>query len=53
MLLIRMDAVAFLGPQSEIPYALNGCSGIFLETAHPAKFPETVEAGIGKKFDSS
>ena len=26
-------------------------SGIFLETAHPAKFSETVESAIGKKIE--
>lgn len=29
----------------------NKGSGIFLETAHPAKFLETVEPIIGKKVD--
>ena len=39
-------------------YALNqylqqhpGQKGMFLETAHPVKFPETVEAVIGKKIE--
>jgi threonine synthase len=29
--------------------ALNNCTGIFLETAHPAKFPDEVEKATNKK----
>lgn len=30
---------------------LNDQTGIFLETAHPAKFPEVIENAIGRKVD--
>lgn len=36
------------GYQSLIEYLKEGQIGVFLETAHPAKFAETVEAVIGK-----
>lgn len=48
-----------LDPHGAVAYhALNdylknylGRKGIILETAHPVKFPETVEAAIGKQLD--
>lgn len=41
-------AVALLGLRKFMPYE---SAGIFLETAHPAKFTETVEPAIAKKID--
>ncbi len=42
-------AVAYLGLKT-YRESNPGCTGIFLETAHPAKFNEVVEKAIGKKL---
>jgi threonine synthase len=43
-------AVAFLGLQ-QYQQNVEARPGIFLETAHPAKFPDVVEAEIGRKLE--
>ena len=42
-------AVAYLGIRE---YTRNNdCTGIFLETAHPAKFPDIVEKATGRRVE--
>jgi threonine synthase len=43
-------AVAYLGLTEYKKSNSEKINGIFLETAHPAKFPDTVEAVIGEKI---
>jgi threonine synthase len=43
-------AVGYLGLQKFISENPFDMTGVFLETAHPAKFPETVEESLGKKI---
>jgi threonine synthase len=40
-------AVAYLGIKEYL--RKNDCTGIFLETAHPAKFPDIIEKATGRK----
>ena len=42
-------AVGYLGLRSFLK-ARSGFQGVFLETAHPLKFPETVERAIGREI---
>ncbi len=43
--------IDYLGDSIVSPFGAGGSGGIFLETAHPVKFPETVEAATGKKIE--
>ena len=44
-------AIGYLGLKRYFEDHPNDVNGIFLETAHPAKFKEAVEEAIGKKID--
>ena len=43
-------AIGYLGLKSYMSKNAGKINGIFLETAHPAKFPETVESVIGNQI---
>lgn len=43
-------AVGYLGLKNYLE-SNQGCTGIFLETAHPAKFPEVVETVISQELE--
>ena len=43
-------AVGYLGLQNYLKQLNEKVNGIFIETAHPAKFPDSVEGAIGTKI---
>lgn len=44
-------AVGYLGLKKYMAGSSTGCSGVFLETAHPAKFKEVVEETLGQTVE--
>ena len=43
-------ATGFMALSEYLKDKTGGCNGIFLETAHPAKFSDTVEEALGEKI---